>query len=365
MSNRAFLIAAWLIAATPAASQTVVRTDTTPAALHHLPSVTVGRVQHVAGDIVRRQWPGTYFETAVRGPALFFKVGAGQVSLRVTVDHSAPIALVRPSPGLYRIAGIGRGMHRVRVAVASESQEGPTEFGGFYAARGVSAASIARRPRQIEFIGDSQTVGYGNSSPVRECSEDQVWATTDTTRGVAADVAARYGADYQVNAISGRGIVRNYNGFAAPTLPQAYPFVLFDKTQRYSDPVWKPQVIVVSLGTNDFSTALNPGEKWATRDALHRDFEATFARFLADLRRRNPHARLVLWATDMAEGEILAEVRKVAARVTAAGESRLDVVAVPGLTFGGCNYHPTVADDMTVAAALAKAIDAHPRAWAR
>lgn len=30
---------------------------------------------------------------------------------------------------------------------------------------------------------------------------------------------------------------------------------------------WRPQVVVVNLGTNDFSTAINPGEPW-TSDSL-------------------------------------------------------------------------------------------------
>ena len=33
-------------------------------------------------------------------------------------------------------------------------------------------------------------------------------------------------------------------------------------------------------GTNDFSTPLNPGERWKTREALHPDCETTCVRFL-------------------------------------------------------------------------------------
>src|SRR6185312_14756892 len=107
---------------------------------------------------------------------------------------------------------------------------------------------------QIEFIGDSHTVGYGNTSRTRECTQDDVWKTTDNSQSFGPLIAGHYAADYQINAISGRGIVRNYNGTPGDTLPVAYPYVLFDKKEEYSDPHWKPQIIVISLGTNDFST---------------------------------------------------------------------------------------------------------------
>jgi hypothetical protein len=123
-----------------------------------------------------------------------------------------------------------------------------------------------------------------------------------------------------VNAISGRGIVRNYGGGAGDPLPEAYPFVLLDHSARYEDAAWRPQIIVIALGTNDFSTPLNPGEKWRSRDELHADFEATYVRFLEALRSRDAQALIVVWATDMADGEIETEVGKAVARVQTGGD---------------------------------------------
>jgi len=113
---------------------------------------------------------------------------------------------------------------------------------------------------------------------------------------------------------------------------------------------------VIALGTNDFSTPLNPGEPWSSRDALHADYEATYLKFLQSLRSRHPHAFLLLWATDMAEGEIQAEVKKVVAKF-AAGDKRIAFVPVNALALTGCDWHPSVDDDRTIAAALIKAID--------
>ena len=207
-------------------------------------------------------------------------------------------------------------------------------------------------------------MGYGNLSDRRTCTPDQVWATTDTSRGVAGKVAAHLRADYQVNAISGRGVVRNYDGFAADTLPQAYPYALFDKAHEAADAAWHPQAIVVSLGTNDFATPLHAGEKWATREQLHADFEAAYLRFLQQLHARQPDARLVLWASGAPGSEIQAEVARVAEQARRAGLPSVGVVPVADLALGGCDYHPNEADDQRIADALVRHLDAPPAAAA-
>ncbi|MEG3093034.1 SGNH/GDSL hydrolase family protein [Sphingomonas sp. PB1R3] len=324
---------------------------------------------HVGGRVIarngyQRQWPGTYWEAAFWGSAVDLAVGPGAMSLRIRVDGGAALSLVRPMPGLYRIAAKGTGAHHIRVDVASESQAEPTVLRGLFAPKGVAPLPApAARPRQIEFIGDSHTVGYGNTSPSRQCSQDAIWRTTDTTQGVAGVTAAKYDADYQVNAISGRGVVRNYGGFAAPTLPEAYPFALFDGRTPAATPGWHPQVVVVALGTNDFSTPLKPGERWADRDALHDDYEHHYVAFVGRLRKAYPKAFFVLWATDLADGEIGREVGKVVETLRADGERRVAFVPVSGLSFNGCDSHPSVADDQQIAAAIERTIDAQPDIW--
>lgn len=349
-----------LVAASCANGQSVERVGRLPSGLKPLQLAIVGRVQVLRDGSVLRQWPGTYFETATAGDATYFRLGAGQVSLRISVDGAAPLQLVKPAPGLYRVFGLGTGKHRVRVDVASESQAGPTNFGGFFGPAPINVAPLPHRSRQIEFIGDSHTVGYGNTSPTRQCTGEEVWATTDTSRGLAPLTAKHYGADYQVNAISGRGIVRNYNGFPADTLPQAYPYTLFDRARVARDPYWHPQVIVIGLGTNDFSTPLNSGEKWKSREQLQRDFEATYVRFVQQLHARHPRAYVILWATDLSKGEIQSEVAKVVERLHRTGDSRVGFVPIAKLAFSGCDSHPSLGDDRTIAEALISYLDAQP-----
>jgi lysophospholipase L1-like esterase len=344
----------------PAWAQHVERVHAEPTGLQALAARVSGRVQAMPDGGVQRQWPGTYAEAAFSGSEVYFRVGPGDVSLRLRLDDGAPIALVKPAPGLYRVlASRSDAPHRLRIDVANESQAGPTRFGGFFLAAGASPAALPTRPRQIEFIGDSHTVGYGNTSPTRECTEAQVWEFTDTTVGVAPRVAARHDADYQVQAISGRGVVRNFNGFGADVLPSAYPFVLHDKATLASDPGWRPRAIVVNLGTNDFATPLHEGEKWKQRDQLQADFVAGYASFVLGLHQQQPQAYLLLWAAGSDDSELVTQVRKVVERVRQSGSVAIGFVPVPALDMSGCHYHPSVADDERIAQALSRHLQAH------
>lgn len=321
---------------------------------------------HVGGRVLLEdgvyvsQWPGTYFETAFSGREAFFRAGEGDVHLRVTVDGKA-ISMLRPGSGLQRIGGLSDGDHSLRIDVISEHQTAAIRFAGFL---GTPARQIkvAPRARQIEFIGDSHTVGYANTSLERNCSAATVWETTDTAAGIAGLVAARYDADYQVNAISGRGVVRNYDGMDEDTLPQAYPFVLFDKQIWYADADWRPQVIIVALGTNDFSTALKPGERWASRDELTADYETAYAAFLRGLRLRAPKARILVWGAD--GSEMAAASRRVVARLSDEGDTHIAFVPVVGMNLEACDWHPDLADDRVVATALQAVLDTDMGVWA-
>ena len=98
---------------------------------------------------------------------------------------------------------------------------------------------------------------------------------------------------------------------------------------------------------------------------LAHGFRGDLRAFRAGLRARNPRAFFILWATDMADGEIAGEVRRVVERLRAGGERRLAFVPVSGLALSACNYHPSLADDRRIAEAIERVIDGQPGVWRR
>lgn len=362
--------AAFLVTSVHAAQLTVNKVSTLPA-LSPLSMSIGGRMlispsvvaNHFGGMDYTYQWPGSYFRAAFEGSRVFFRVVKGDEILHVVVDGQPAEPLVKPETGMYAIEGLSNGKHEISIFVATELHTAPNTFGGFAIPSGGKALKPPQRNRQIEFIGDSHTVGYGDLSATRECTSAEVWDNTDDTKAFGPVTANHYHADYQINAISGRGVVRNYNGSEADTLPQAYPYVLFDKKQEYTDPAWKPQVIVIALGTNDFSTPLNPGERWKTRDELHADYEATYLKFLQGLRVKNPNAYIIVWATDITNGEVEAEAQKVVQQMSKQGDEHITFLPINGLSFTACNSHPSLADEKAISDKLVDLIDADKRVW--
>ncbi|AYV46126.1 GDSL family lipase [Caulobacter flavus] len=363
MGLRGLLTAAALAALVPALALAQPRLVPVPEAaiLAPLPAQTSGRV--VAGsDGWTYQWPSARFEAAFAGEAVLFKVGTGDQVLQLSVDGAPVGRLVKPAPGLYRIEGLANGRHLVRASVVNEMQAAPARFGGFFL-EGGRALPLAAPRRQIEFIGDSHSVGYGDASETRACPGDGVWMTTDNALAFGPLTAQRFGADRQVNAISGRGIVRNYDGMGGDTLPLAWPKALLGAAPAYANDDWRPQVVVINLGTNDFSTPLKAGEPWKDRQALRDDYVATYARFVQAIRARQPQAFVILLAPPSAENEIAAQVDRVAEALKAQGEARLTVIPVGEMELTGCDWHPSARDQQGISDRLSAFLDQHPEIW--
>ncbi|RYE04008.1 MAG: lipase [Sphingomonadales bacterium] len=309
-----------------------------------VPVHTPGRV----GTDGRFGWPGVYFEGRFKGTDVSVKVETGGEPVRLLVDGTVRATLTEPGTSAFTVSGLAAGEHVVRLEKVTESQSGGPRFLGFWT-KG-NAMRAQPRARQIEFIGDSHSVGYGDTSPTRECDAAKVRATTDTQSAFGPLAAKALDADYRVIAYSGYGIVRNYSGkMPGENLPFLYPRAVPGDAAAVAAPgdrAWRPRVIVINLGTNDFSTTLKPGEAWADAAALHADYRTQYVRFIRTLKRAQPQARFVLMAAKNFADD-------VAAVAQAAGATLL---RVPTLELTGCNWHPSLKDHRAMAALVEKAI---------
>jgi lysophospholipase L1-like esterase len=296
---------------------------------------------------MRFGWPGIYFEGRFTGTDVIVEVESGTEHLRVLVDGAERAVLTKPGRVRLQITGLAAGAHVVRLEKLTESQSGGGRFLGFFTRAG-QPLPLQRRVRQIEFIGDSHSVGYGDTSTRRECPGTQVHDTTDTQQAFGPVLARRLDADYRVIAYSGYGVVRNYaGGKPGESLPFLYDRAIpGEPAPAAADPAWRPQTIVINLGTNDFSTPLKPGETWADAAALRADYRAKYVAFVRRLRAMQPQARIVLMAADA----FRAEVEQVAAATGAT------VVDAGPLELTGCDWHPSLKDQRAMADRLQAAL---------
>lgn len=189
-----------------------------------LPVHVGGRVRRDEDGALAFGWPGTYFESRFEGTGVELAVESDTEFMRLLVDGEEKVLLRRPGTARLSLRNLTPGEHVLRLEKQTESQTGGGRFIGFYPLGGSRPLSIGPRLRQIEFIGDSYTVGYGNISPGRTCTAQEVHDRTDTQRAFGPLLANRLNADYRIHAYSGFGVVRNYNGSnPGLSLPVIYP----------------------------------------------------------------------------------------------------------------------------------------------
>lgn len=149
--------------------------------------------------------------------------------------------------------------HRLIIQKRTEGSQGRTTIHSFIT-KGRVLEADGPKERMIEFIGDSYTCGYGSENSIRT---DPFKPETENSNLSYAPILARYfDAEYILIAHSGIGISRNYNdGEKGNYMPDKYLYTFdMDKTVKWEakNSGLSPQITVIYLGANDFSTHRQP-----------------------------------------------------------------------------------------------------------
>jgi lysophospholipase L1-like esterase len=301
---------------------------------------------------MRFGWPGVYFEARFRGTGVTVAATPNEEQLSLVIDGEPQVELTKFGPPRVTVDGLAPGEHVVRLEKLTESQHGDATFTAFWPTGGGTPLSVKAKAKRIEFIGDSHTVGYGDTSPKRECTRQQVHDTTDTQQAFGPLLAKKLDWDYRVNAFSGFGIVRNYDGSSpGDSLPKRYGRAIPGEAGTADDAGWQPDWVVIDLGSNDFSTKLHTGEAWKDDAALHGDYRATYVGFVRMLLGKYPKARFLLVRYKLFD----ADVEAVAAAVA---DKRVATIKVEPTELTGCDWHPSLKDHQAMAAELERVIRA-------
>jgi len=312
----------------------------------------------------RYQWPAVYFESRFKGPDVTLDLDDPSNTFNVLIDGKKIAQLEKPGSRRIAFHDLGAGAHTIRLEKRSETQYATGAFRGFFVPAKTSALPAPVYARKIEFIGDSGTVGYGNTSAYTKCTPEEIFATTDSQQGPGVVAAKHFGAAYRINAFSGLGLVRNYDGREHPKyhIPMLHPRAVFDDPRADSS-AWAPQIIVIAIGGNDFSTDLHAGEPWTTRADLLKDYVATYVALVKTLRQKHPEAFFLIAGPPETRKEYADAVTAAYEAVRAAGETRVAHLTLPKTDSTGCNAHPTTRDDVQMAQVYIDFIEAHPELW--
>ena len=228
-----------------------------------------------------------------------------------------------------KLGAVGDGkIHTYRLVKISESNPGEVCVHDISLGNsGKFGPKPAPSNRRIEFIGDSFTVGFGNEGTNTDPAEME-FEKTDASKSYAFILADNFKADFQVNAVSGRGLVRNYANIAPGwTLAKLYDYAVPGIAATDSFPApwdlnkFHPQVIVLFMGINDFQGDPPYADK--------RIFKIAYARFLDKLREAHPGVKFLLLSTKVwPNDDLTPTVQEIYDEQVASGHKDLEFKAL-------------------------------------
>ena len=225
----------------------------------------VGRVNYDYGGSVTFDWTGVYCRIRCTGDTLRLHISDTKrnyynvyIDRAMSDDPSQIIATMGDSVYTLPLCRCRQG-HNIVLQKRTEAEQGTTTFHSIET-NGHFLQAEPLRKRQIEFVGDSYTCGYGIED--RDSTAHFSPETENVCKSFASLLAHRLNADYFVIAHSGMGVCRNYNSkYPGWTMPKRYEHRLdmdsTDDYRWYGNSEWMPMGIIL-LGGNDFSCGVTP-----------------------------------------------------------------------------------------------------------
>lgn len=316
-----------------------------------------GRVDRRDPNRPAFDWPAVTIEATFEGTTLAVLIEDGLNSYNVVLDDQHSVLHTQPGVNRYIMAeGLADGRHTFRMTKRTETFYGTPVFLGFELDAGRDLAPPPpESERRIEFIGDSITAGYGSEGLSPTCTYSKETENVELT--YAAVAANDLDAAYTVIAVSGVGIVRNYNttGKMSPgTMLSYYELTTTDNgSERWDFSRWVPDAVVINLGTNDFSTAPHPAGEV---------FLQGYTELIIKVRNRYPDAHIFAIAgpimVDPAEDTIRSVVTQMREVLR---DERVHFVKIENNlqlseTDYGCDWHPNASGHRKIAEQLIPSI---------
>jgi lysophospholipase L1-like esterase len=257
------------------------------------PRVAVmGRVDRSDPERVRMGYPGVTWRLRFEGDSLAMRVGSdtGNSHLAVLVDGGEPrvVRLQRGESEVVLASALAAGPHTVEVVHRTETWMGVVSVRGFVLARDGRLLPPDPWPsRRMLFVGDSVTCGERID---RQPGETEPFASSNGYLSFGMLLARRLGAQAQLVCYGGRGLVRDWRGRRDVwTGPQLFDLAVPDELgpPAWDHSLYTPDVVFVSLGTNDFNLEIGPLPD-------REEFVTAYVRFLQAVRTRYPQAHVFL-----------------------------------------------------------------------
>lgn len=223
---------------------------------------------------VSYDWSGVYMQTKFTGCFIAVEMAESDTSFHnVFIDNQLikKIKVYGKEPHNVILAkGLSKGTHTLCLQRATEGMYSLTTVSAVITEQQNALSAVAPKQRFIEVYGDSYTCGFGTESLH---AEDKFLLETENCNDAYGCLIARYfDADYQLVCHSGQGIIRNYGEKSQRSEENMLTrhdqvFDTHDNSVKYQFER-RPDIVLINLGTNDFSTMICPTPEQYTDNYL-------------------------------------------------------------------------------------------------
>jgi lysophospholipase L1-like esterase len=317
------------------------------------PLSIMGRAHIGADNAYTFGFPGVLFKTEVIGNKLTAELQSSTANswIDVIVDknHTTPIKLEQQPHTVELFNFPEAGQHSVEIIHRTENWQGQVTLKNFTLTGDRFLPAPTLPQRKLLVMGDSVTCGEAID---REAGEDKNSRWWNARESYGMLTAQALNAQVHLVCWGGRGLVRSWNGKTDDkNLTDFYEFALGDNdpTMTWQHNNYQPDLIVIAIGTNDFSLGIPAREGYIS----------AYVQLLNKLLVNHPEAHIALTDGAILQGEkkavLIDYLRETISRVNNARVHPLISNHYPG---DAQDAHPTKEQHAAMAKDLAPQLKA-------
>lgn len=308
---------------------------------------------------VRFNWPGSYFKTKLVGRRLAVKlIGQGD-QFDVLVNGQFYKKIITQFGGVSESVELFS--QETEEPVVIEVVKRTENYEHFATIKHFDVdgrlEGIWQQQKHVLYIGDSISAGFGSESNKRECTWSEVVNSSNARQAFPYMASQVLNTSFTQVSFSGLGLIRNWSGNQSyHDLPYYFDKAgaVFDAEVEFQDTY--PDLIVVEVGTNDFSTDPQPHEPWQTIAEVQQAWVTEMVSFVTTLRSRYPERPIVFMPRPAYPYDlIISSTEEALKHLRKQGQSQL-FTKIFSSPLNGCIWHPTASEHQTIADDLAKFI---------
>ncbi len=308
----------------------------------------IGRFQPVENNALAFTWPGSAFEFRFYGTKASIPLAATE-RLRFIVkvdDKESDLWVEGPFKSYTLASNLPLGEHEIRVTRVTESFTAVSSVQPEPSVDGKLLETPPAPARKILAIGDSITAGYGIEGPDNACGYSK--ETSNQLLTYVALAAEKFNADLHAIAWSGIGAWRSYGEETpnSPTILERYKRTLADDaTAHWNGDDYRPDVITILIGTNDYWTG-----------SVTEEYRDGVTALVEEVRSTYPEQPIYLIVSPMLVADVRQHHKQELEKVRFNNLKVIDLGKIEPQDGYGCHWHPNIITNKRMAKNLVKVL---------